>query len=105
MIRIVPSNEALYVYREDDPGINGNMAQHNYRGAQNLRPALIYYLNNALVCVATHNQSMVEQANNAYVIVHSERPGLTDNVDLDQILLRQDYYILARAKRLSFHRC
>jgi hypothetical protein len=103
--RIVPSKESIYVYREDEPGISGNIVQHKYLGAQNLRPALIYYLNNALVCVDTYNQSALEQANNAYVIVHSERPGLTDNLELDKILLWQDYYILARAKRLSFHRC
>ncbi|HEY2917968.1 MAG TPA: glycosyltransferase family 39 protein, partial [Candidatus Binatia bacterium] len=67
--QIVPSEESIYVYREDEPGINGDIVQHKYLGAQNLRPALIYYLNNALVCVDTNNQSVLEQANNAYVIV------------------------------------
>ena len=31
--------------------MSGNLMQPNYRAAQNLRPALTYYLNNPLVCV------------------------------------------------------
>jgi 4-amino-4-deoxy-L-arabinose transferase-like glycosyltransferase len=103
--RIVPSKEAIYVYREDQPGINGNMTQHKYLGAQNLRPSLIYYLDNPLVCVDVDNQDALERADNAYVILHTERPGLTDNLELDRVLLRRGDYILARSTRLSFHRC
>jgi hypothetical protein len=103
--QMVSSHEAIYVYREDEPGVNGNLAQHKYLGAQNLRPALIYYLNNPLVCMDTDNQSRLERANESYVIVHTERPGLTDNLELDRVLLRSEAYILARSKRLSFHRC
>jgi hypothetical protein len=55
--------------------------------------------------VDTRNQSMVEQASESYVIVHAERPGVTDKLELERVLLRTDDYILARSKRLSFHRC
>jgi hypothetical protein len=103
--QMVSSQEAIYVYREDERAVNNNITQHDYRGAQNLRPALIYYLKNPLVCVDTRNQSMVEQASESYVIVHAERPGVTDKLELDRVLLRTDDYILARSKRLSFHRC
>jgi hypothetical protein len=103
--QMVSSHEAIYVYREDEPGVNDNSAQHKYLGAQNLRPALIYYLNNPLVCMDTDNLSVLEQANQSYVIAHTERPGLTDNLELNQVLLRREDYILARSKRLSFHRC
>jgi hypothetical protein len=102
--RIVPSSETIYVYREDEPGING-MGQHKYLGAQNLRPALIYYLNNTLVCVDMDHQSILEEANNSYVIVHRKRLGLTDNLELDRVLLRRGDHILARSKRVAFHRC
>ena len=101
--QIVPSNEAIYVYSQHEPEINGNVVQHNYRGAQNLRPALIYYLDHPLVCVDVDNQDALERADNAYVIVHTQSPGPPHI--LDSILLRQDHYTLARSKELSFHRC
>jgi 4-amino-4-deoxy-L-arabinose transferase-like glycosyltransferase len=103
--QMVSSHEPIYVYREDDPGGKGNTAQHKYPGAQNLRPALIYHLNSALVCVDTENQSVLEKANNAYVIVHTERSGLPDKLELNRVLLQRGDYILARSKRLLFHRC
>jgi hypothetical protein len=103
--QMVSSHEAIYVYREDERGVNDNITQHKYLGAQNLRPALIYYLKNPLVCVDPDNRSMLEQASESYVIVHAERPGVTDKLELERVLLRTDDYILARSKRLSFHRC
>ena len=101
--QIVPSNEAIYVYSQHEPEINGNVVQHNYRGAQNLRPALIYYLDHPLVCVDMDTRYALERASQAYVIVHTQSPGPPHI--LDSILLRQDHYTLARSKELSFHRC
>ena len=103
--QMVSSDEAIYVYREDEHDVNDNITQHKYLGAQNLRPALIYYLKNPLVCVNTDDRSTLEQPNDSYVITHAERSGLTDNLELDHILLRRDDYILAQSKRRSFHRC
>ena len=76
--------------------------QHNYRGAQNLRPSLTYYLDHPLVCMDVDNQAALESADNAYVIVLTY-PGAPHI--LDSILLRQDHYILARPTGVSFHRC
>ena len=101
--QIVPSNEAIYVYSQHEPEINGNVVQHNYRGAQNLRPALIYYLDHPLVCVDMDTRYALERASKAYVVVHTQSPGPPHI--LDSILLRQDHYTLARSKELSFHRC
>jgi 4-amino-4-deoxy-L-arabinose transferase-like glycosyltransferase len=103
--RMVSSYEPIYVYREDDPGVTGNTAQHKYLGAQNLRPSLIFYLHHPLVCVDIGNQSALEQANNAYVIVHTERSGLPDELELNRVLLRRGDYTLAQSRRLLFHRC
>src|SRR5437773_2138235 len=99
--QIVPSNEAIYVYSQHEPEINGNVVQHNYRGAQNLRPALIYYLDHPLVCVDMDTRYALERANQAYVIVHTQSTGPPHI--LDSILLLHDHYILARSKGLSFH--
>jgi len=101
--QIVPSKESIYVYREDEPGINGDVAQHKYLEAQNLRPSLIYYLDNPLVCVDVDNQNVLERADNAYIILRSHSPSSLHI--LGSILFRQDHYILARPTGLSFHRC
>ncbi len=100
--QVVSTHEPIYVYRRHEPERNGSIVQHNYRGAQNLRPSLTYYLDHPLVCMDVDNQAALERADNAYVIVHTH-PGAPHI--LDSILLRQDHYILARPTRLSFHRC
>jgi hypothetical protein len=101
--QMVSSHEPIYVYREYEPESNADVARHDYRGAQNLPPSLTYYLDNPLVCM--DNQDALERADNAYVIVHAQRPGITDNMEVDDVLLRRGGYILLRSKRLSFHRC
>ena len=36
--QVVSTHEPIYVYRRHEPERNGSIVQHNYRGAQNLRP-------------------------------------------------------------------
>jgi hypothetical protein len=100
--QIVSPHETIYVYRHQDPEIGANLTQPNYRKAQNLRPSVIYYLDNPLVCVEI-NDRYAERTNGAYIIV--DTPSLDLQQKLDSVLLREGHYILGRPKELSFNRC
>jgi hypothetical protein len=100
--RIVSPNDRLYVYTKQAP-TSGMLTQHQYRGAQNLRPSLIYYLNRPLACVTINDQYVTERTSESYVIVDSQ--SLDAARHLAPILLRHDPYILTRLHGLSLHRC
>jgi 4-amino-4-deoxy-L-arabinose transferase-like glycosyltransferase len=96
--RIVPAGERIYDYSDVNCATGTSISGHVYRGAQRLRPALLYYLHHPLVCTSG-NPNASGLTNRGYLIVDTQSPGSPRS--FNNVLVRGDPYVLIGPKTLT----